>query len=152
MEDTKITIIEGPTPTFEMVHDSWANGIVDSSILSNVAITRLRTANGPSLVERCYRAWNRRDLIHLEFRANDGLTQEVPIVAARATETDDGDMLLLWVRLPERDLVVDFVVNNEYDDEDYLEYDDDLDDDDLDGDDLDDDFDFEDDDDFDIDF
>jgi len=152
MEDSKITIIEGPTPTFEMVHDSWANGIVDSSILSNVAITRLRTANGPSLVERCYRAWNRRDLIHLEFRANDGLTQEVPIVAARATETDDGDMLLLWVRLPERDLVVDFVVNNEDDDEDYLEYDDDLDDDDLDDDDLDDDFDFEDDDDFDIDF
>ena len=152
MEDTKITIIEGPTPTFELVHDSWANGIVDSSILSNVAITRLRTANGPSLVERCYRAWSRRDLIHLEFRANDGLTQEVPIVAARATETDDGDMLLLWVRLPERDMVVDFVVNNEEDDDDYLEYDEDLDDEDLDEDHLDDDFDFEDEDDFDIDF
>ena len=152
MEDAKITIIEGPTPTFEIVHDSWANGIVDSSILSNVAITRLRTANGPSLVERCYRAWSRRDLIHLEFRANDGLTQEVPIVAARATETDDGDMLLLWVRLPERDMVVDFVVNNEDDDDDYLEYDEDLDDDDLDEDHLDDDFDFEDEDDFDIDF
>ena len=152
MEDAKITIIEGPTPTFELVHDSWANGIVDSSILSNVAITRLRTANGPSLVERCYRAWSRRDLIHLEFRANDGLTQEVPIVAARATETDDGDMLLLWVRLPERDMVVDFVVNNEEDDDDYLEYDEDLDDEDLDEDHLDDDFDFEDEDDFDIDF
>ena len=152
MEDAKITIIEGPTPTFEIVHDSWANGIVDSSILSNVAITRWRTANGPSLVERCYRAWSRRDLIHLEFRANDGLTQEVPIVAARATETDDGDMLLLWVRLPERDMVVDFVVNNEDDDDDYLEYDEDLDDDDLDEDHLDDDFDFEDEDDFDIDF
>jgi len=149
MEDTKITIIEGPTPTFELVHDSWANGIVDSSILSNVAITRLRTANGPSLVERCYRAWSRRDLIHLEFRANDGLTQEVPIVAARATETDEGDMLLLWVRLPERDMVVDFVVNNEDDDDEYLEYDEDLDDDTIDDDD---DFEFEDDDEFDIDF
>ena len=140
MEDTKITIIEGPTPTFEVVYDSWANGIMDSSILSNVAITRLRTANGPSLVERCYRAWNRRDLIQLEFRANDGLTQEVPIVAARATETDDGDMLLLWVRLPERDMVVDFVVDDEDDQDEYLDYDD-LDDDDT-----------EDDDDFDFDF
>ena len=151
MEDTKITIIEGPTPTFEVVHDTWANGIVDSSILSNVAITRLRTANGPSLVERCYRAWARRDLIHLEFRANDGLTQEVPIVAARATETDDGDMLLLWVRLPERDMVVDFIVNEEDKEDDYLDYGQDLDDDDLDDDDLEDDFDFEDDD-YDIDF
>lgn len=143
MEDTKITIIEGPTPTFEMVYDSWANGIVDSSILSNVAITRLRTANGPSLVERCYRAWNRRDPIHLEFRANDGMTQEVPIVAARATETDDGDMLLLWVRLPERDLVVDFVLDDQVDDE-YLDFDD------LDDYDSEDDFDDEDDDDLDF--
>ena len=145
MEDTKITIIEGPTPTFEVVYDSWANGIVDSSILSNVAITRLRTANGHSLVERCYRAWNRRDPIHLEYRANDGLTQEVPIVAARATETDDGDMLLLWVRLPERDMVVDFVVGDEDEVEDYLDYEDFDDEDDED--DEDDDFDIEDDDD-----
>jgi hypothetical protein len=137
MEDTKITIIEGPTPTFEVVYDSWANGIMDSSILSNVAITRLRTANGPSLVERCYRAWSRRDLIQLEFRANDGLTQEVPIVAARATETDDGDMLLLWVRLPERDMVVDFVVDDEDDDDEFLDYDDLYDDDDEDDDDFD---------------
>jgi len=143
MEDTKITIIEGPTPTFEVVYDSWANGIVDSSILSNVAVTRLRTANGPSLVERCYRAWNRRDPIHLEFRSNDGMTQEVPIVAARATETDEGDMLLLWVRLPERDLVVDFVMD---DDDDYQDYDD------LDDYDAEDEFDSEDDDDFDLDF
>lgn len=140
MEDTKITIIEGPTPTFEMVYDSWANGIVDSSILSNVAITRLRTANGPSLVERCYRAWNRRDPINLEFRANDGLTQEVPIVAARATETDEGDMLLLWVRLPERDMVVDFIIDDD-DEEDYLDEDD------FDDFDLEDEFDSEDDDD-----
>lgn len=147
MEDTKITIIEGPTPTFEMVYDSWANGIVDSSTLSNVAVTRLRTANGPSLVERCYRAWNRRDPIHLEFRANDGLTQEVPIVAARATETDEGDMLLLWVRLPERDMVVDFIVDDEDQDDEYLDYDD------LDDYDDEDDFDSQDDeDDFDVDF
>ncbi len=158
MEDTKITIIEGPTPTFEVVYDTWANGIVDSSILSNVAITRLRTANGPSLVERCYRAWSRRDPINLEFRASDGLTQEVPIVAARATETDDGDMLLLWVRLPERDMVVDFIVNDDQDDEDdYLDFDDleeddDFYDDDEDDDDFYDDDEDDEDDDFGIDF
>ena len=103
MEDTKITIIEGPTPTFEVVYDNWANGIVDSANIASVALTRLRTANGPALVERCYRAWSRKDSIQLEFRATDGLTQEVPIVAARSAETDDGDMLLLWVRLPEKE-------------------------------------------------
>ena len=149
MEDTKITIIEGPTPTFEVVYDSWANGIVDSSILSNVAVTRLRTSNGHSLVERCYRAWNRRDPIHLEFRSTDGLTQEVPIVAARATETEDGDVLLLWVRLPEKDMVVDFIVNDEEEDDEFLDYDDldDYDDDEQD------DFNIEDDDDdYDLDF
>ncbi|HAY84357.1 MAG TPA: hypothetical protein DCY42_05380 [Chloroflexi bacterium] len=100
----------------------------------------MRTANGPSLVERCYRAWNRRDPINLEFRANDGLTQEVPIVAARATETDEGDMLLLWVRLPERDMVVDFIIDDD-DEEDYLDEDD------FDDYDLEDEFDSEDDDD-----
>lgn len=136
MEETKITIIEGPTPTFEVVYDNWANSIVDGANIASVALTRLRTANGPALVERCYRAWDRKDAIRLEFRAQDGLTQEVPIVAARAAETDDGDMLLLWVRLPEKDLVVDFVVDE---DDDYLDYDayeeDDFDDDDEDDDD-----------------
>ena len=127
MEDRKITIIEGPTPTFEVVYDNWANGIVDGANLASVAVTRLRTANGPSLVERCYRAWNEKDPIHLEFRSSDGLTQEVPIVAARATETDEGDMLLLWVRLSEQDLVVDFVFED--DEDEYDDYDDDYDED-----------------------
>ena len=125
MEDRKITIIEGPPPTFEVVYDSWANGIVDGANLASIAVTRLRTANGNSLVERCYRAWNRKDPIHLEFRGSDGLTQEVPIVAAQAAETDDGEMVLLWVRLSERDLVIDFV----YDDDDFDDFDDDDDDD-----------------------
>jgi len=144
MEESKITIIEGPTPTFEVVYDSWPYGIIDSSSQAAVAMTRLRTANGNALVERCYRAWHHHNPINLEFRATDGLTQELPIVAARATNTDDGDMLLLWVRLPEADLVVDFLEEDEdfeedydddfeeddedyddYSDEDYDEYDDD---------------------------
>jgi hypothetical protein len=130
MEDRKITIIEGPTPTFEVVYDNWANGIVDGSNLASVAVTRLRTANGPSLVERCYRAWNKKNPIHLEFRGSDGLTQEVPIVAARAAESDEGDMLLLWVRLSEKDLVVDFVYEDDDEFGDFDDFDDDYDEDD----------------------
>jgi hypothetical protein len=137
MEDSKITIIEGPTPTFEVVYDTWANGIVDGASLASVAVTRLRTANGHSLVERCYRAWSRKDPIHLEFKGSDGLKQEVPIVAAQAAETDDGEMLLLWVRLSERDLVIDFVYEDDEEFDDFDDYDDD---------------DFDDEDDIDIDF
>lgn len=125
MEDSKITIIEGPTPTFEVVYDTWANGIVDGASLASVAVTRLRTANGHSLVERCYRAWNRKEPIHLEFRGSDGLPQEVPIVAAQATESDDGEMILLWVRLSERDLVIDFVYEDDEDLDDFDDFDDD---------------------------
>ena len=121
MDDRKITIIEGPTPTFEVVYDNWANGIVDGASLASVAVTRLRTANGHSLVERCYRAWNRKEPIHLEFRGSDGLPQEVPIVAAQAAESDEGEMIHLWVRLSESDLVIDFVYE---DDEDFDDFDD----------------------------
>jgi len=108
MKDEKITIIEGPPPTFELVNDVWANGIVESPILANIAVTRLRAGNSPALVERCYRAWNRRQPINLEFRAEDGMTLEVPIVAARSTDTDEGQLLFLWVRLPDEDYEIDF--------------------------------------------
>lgn len=126
MEDSKITIIEGPPPTFETVYDTWANGIAESPTVGSIAVTHLRTANGPALVERCYRAWHHREPIHLEFRTTDGLTEEVPIVAARATETQEGQLLLLWVRLPEEDLVVDFIVDDDDDiEDDYYEDDED---------------------------
>ena len=160
MEDTKITIIEGPTPTFEIVYDGWANGIIDGPSQASVALTRLRTANGPALVERCYRAWNRQDAMNLEFRATDGYPQELPTVAARATETDQGDMLMLWVRLPESELILDFIDGNDEGDE-YDDFeDDDFEDEDFDDDDEYDDFDdddfddedFDDDNDYDINF
>jgi hypothetical protein len=97
--DEKITIIEGPPPTFETVNDGWALGLSDSPVLSDIAITRLRTFNGPALVERCYRAWHNQQNILLEYRTSDGLEDTAPIVAARTLEIDDGQLLLLWVRL-----------------------------------------------------
>jgi len=97
--DEKITIIEGPPPTFETVNDGWALGLSDSPILADIAITRLRTYNGPALVERCYRAWHNRQNIYLEYRTPEGLEDNAPIVAARTLEIEDGQVLLLWVRL-----------------------------------------------------
>jgi hypothetical protein len=97
--DEKITIIEGPPPTFEAVNDGWVTGLLESPVLADIAITRLRTFNGPALVERCHRAWRHQRSILLEYRSSDGLEQEAPIVAARTVEVEDGQLLLLWVRL-----------------------------------------------------
>ena len=106
--DDKITIIEGPTPAFELVDDVWANGIAESPTLGNVVVTHLRTFNGPALVERCHKAWRNKLPIHLEYRTPEGLTQEAPIVAVRSTEGDDGGLLILWLRLREEDINVEF--------------------------------------------
>jgi len=112
MED-KITIIEGPPPTFEAVADGWVSGLNESSRLGHIAVTRLRTFNGPSLVERCYRAWHQQQNIHLEFRTSDGLESQAPIVAARSVEVDEGHLLILWVRLSDDEVQFDL----EYDDD-----------------------------------
>jgi len=97
--DEKITIIEGPPPTFEAANEGWVLGLNESPKLAEMAITRLRTFNGPALVERCYRAWRDHQAIQLEFRTPEGLERLAPIVAARTIEVDEGQMLLLWVRL-----------------------------------------------------
>lgn len=103
MED-KITIIEGPPPTFEAVTEGWVQGLNESPNLADMAITRLRTFNGPALVERCHRAWRNGQNITLEFRSEDGLEREAPIVAARYVEMDEGQMLLLWVRITDEEV------------------------------------------------
>lgn len=117
-EDQKITIIEGPPPTFELPNQGWAYGISDSSTLAGVAMTRLRTANGNMLVERCYKAWRKQEAINLEFRSPDGLHQQAQIVAARNTQVPEGDLLMLWVRLPAEDLEVEIGYDEDMDDDD----------------------------------
>ena len=121
--DDKITIIEGPPPTFEAVNEGWVMGLNESPTLADVVLTRLRTFNGPTLVERCYRAWHQRQTINLEFRTSDGLERLAPIVAARYLEVDEGHLLLLWVRLNdeevELELGYDDDVGDDYDDDDF---------------------------------
>ena len=97
MED-RITIIEGPPPVFETIDDGWALGLNESPFLYDLAMTRVRTFNGPALVERCHRAWNKQNPIYLHYRNPIGMEETAPIMAARALETDDGHMLLLWIR------------------------------------------------------
>jgi len=97
--DDKITIIEGPTPVFEDTNDGWAIGLNESPMLYDTLFTQVRTFNGPALVERCHHAWKKNATIYLHYRNDMGLEEKAPIVAARSVETDDGQVLLLWLRL-----------------------------------------------------
>jgi hypothetical protein len=97
--DDKITIIEGPPPVFEPVQDGWALSLGEGPYHPLTVLTRLRTFNGPALVERCYRRWRTNEPIHLHYRNELGLEEQAPIIAARSVETNDGHVLLLWVNL-----------------------------------------------------
>lgn len=102
--DDRITIIEGPMPLLEPVQDGWALGLNESRHFSQTALTRLRTFNGPALVERCYRRWRENEPIHLHYRDELGLEATAPILAARSVETDEGQVLLLWLHIDRSDM------------------------------------------------
>ena len=123
MEEDKITIIEGPPPTFEMIPELWVHGLAEGSTQAGMVVTRLRTLDGPALIERCHHAWRNKQTISLEYRTPDGLPTEAPIVAARHVEIDEGDVLLLWLRLTDDDVELEMGYTSDTDDED----DDDLD-------------------------
>ena len=115
--DNKITIIEGPPPVFEPVQDAWALSLTEGPQTFVNAVTKLRTFNGAKLVERCYRAWKNQLPMHLLYRNEMGLEQEAPIQAARTVDTDDGDILLLWVYLDPT--MVEFEFDNSSDEENF---------------------------------
>jgi len=102
--DDRITIIEGPPPVFEKIEDGWALGLNEGPAIYSLALTRLRTFNGPALVERCHRAWNNKSTINLHYRNDMGLEETAPIMAVRSLESDEGQMLLLWCRRQPDDL------------------------------------------------
>jgi hypothetical protein len=115
--EEKITIIEGPPPTFEAVSEDWVMSLNESPTLADVALTRLRTFNGPSLVERCYRAWTNQETIRLEFRGQDGLKYDAPILASRALDVEDGQLLLLWVRLDKEGVELEVGYDDDFGDD-----------------------------------
>jgi len=121
MDDT-ITIIEGPPPTFENVNQGWVFGLQESPSMGDISMTRLRTYNSAKLLERCYRTWHELQTMYLEYRDMDGLEHKVPIVAARTLEVDEGQMILLWVRIVDDEVELEFG----YDDENSDDLDDDL--------------------------
>jgi hypothetical protein len=118
--DNKITIIEGPTPNFDSVDtdfimgiNGWTAGLTEGPYLYDTARTTLRTFNSSALIERCHKAWAHKATMYLEYRDPIGMKQEVPIIAARSVDSEDGEMLILWVRKEpeideEEDIDMDF--------------------------------------------
>ena len=118
--EEKITIIEGPPPVFEPIEDGWALGLNEGRSQYDMMLTRLRTFNGPALVERCHRAWSKQEGIQLHYRNDMGLEEKAPILAARSIETSDGHVLMLWCRLEAEEIEeeFDFGDSGDYDDDD----------------------------------
>lgn len=123
--DNKITIIEGPTPSFDSVEtdfimgmNGWTGGLAEGPFLYDTARTTLRTFNGVALLERCHKAWAHKTTMFLEYRDTIGMTKEVPIVAARSIDSENGDLLVLWVRQePQEDEAED--LDLDFDDSDF---------------------------------
>ena len=98
--DNKITIIEGPTPTFEGVSANWADSICETPEPSLIMMTNLRTMNGQALLERCHNTWGQGDTMYLHYRNTIGLEERMPIIAAESLDTEEGQKLILWVVMP----------------------------------------------------
>ncbi len=104
--NNKITIIEGPPPEFEPVNQErgygtphpWALGVLEGPNFYNTAFTALRTFNSQLLLERCETAWAADLPMYLVYRDPIGLQVETQILAARAIQVEEGELILLWVR------------------------------------------------------
>ncbi len=104
--DNKITIIEGPTPDFNLIEDpreegsasAWTVGVLEGPLLYRVATTSVRSFDSQALLERCTRAWKQNQTMFLEYRDEIGLRKEAQIIAAQALSVEEGDVLQLWVR------------------------------------------------------
>jgi hypothetical protein len=116
----KITIIEGPTPEFREVNGLWIHGVAESPGQYDTYYTELRAFDGVSLVDRCGAAWQKNESIVLEYRTEDGLTDEITIIAAHFEITDEGDVLQLWVRQPREDIEFELKFDDGDDEEDYF--------------------------------
>lgn len=119
--DNKITIIEGPTPTFEGVNANWVESICETPNPESIMVTNLRTMNGESLMERCHHTWSQCDTMYLHYRNTIGLEERVPIIAAEIMETDEGQKLILWVIMPPANRRHVYIQSDDYDDDDYDE-------------------------------
>ena len=98
LEPELITIVEGPTPNFQLDAAPWALSVLEGQAGYVIAHCQVRSLKGDVLMERCERAWREQRGIRLDFRQLDGLRRQVSIVAAKLEKVEGTDVLHLWVR------------------------------------------------------
>lgn len=98
VEPEFITIVEGPEPEFTPHNDTWALSLLEGAGYIGLERCRLRTFNGPSMVERCRNAWDEGRPVLLDYPNRLGLRRQAPVAAARWEEVAEGMVLHLWVR------------------------------------------------------
>jgi len=99
IEPELITIIEGAEPDFEPHNDIWALSLLEGTSLTGLERCRLRTFNGPALVERCRSAWDEGRPVLLDYPNRLGLRRQRLVAAARSDEVSEGMILHLWIRV-----------------------------------------------------
>jgi hypothetical protein len=99
-EPELITIVEGPPPEFQLVRDLWPFSLWEGNVPQAVGYVQMRTFSGPSMMDRCTRAWDQARPVMLDFPQMDGLRRQVEVLAARVATVPEGDVLNLWVALP----------------------------------------------------
>jgi hypothetical protein len=93
-----ITIVEGPEPEFSSHNDVWALSLLEGADYIGLERCRLRTFNGPAMVERCRNAWAEGRPVVLDYPNRLGLRRQTSVAAARWEEVTEGMLLHLWVR------------------------------------------------------
>ena len=95
-------------------------------MLYDTLFTQVRTFNGPALVERCHHAWKKNSTIFLHYKNDMGVEESAPIVAARSVDTEDGQVLLLWLRqLPSFEDLQEFIDESGVSDDDFDDFEED---------------------------
>ncbi len=94
-----ITIVEGPPPKFLDVPIWWPYSILEGHVPNEIALVQMRSLNGAKLVKRCDDAWQEGREVFLDYPIGDGTREEINIVAAQWERVEEGDKLILWVRL-----------------------------------------------------
>jgi len=116
LEPELITIVEGPTPNFQLDAAPWALSVLEGQSGYIIAHCQVRSLKGDVLMERCERAWREQRGIRLDFRQLDGLRRQVSIVSAKLDKVEDTDVLHLWVRQKLNSLIARIGDNSSDDD------------------------------------
>ncbi|MCA9938370.1 MAG: hypothetical protein KC418_06995 [Anaerolineales bacterium] len=122
IEPELITVLEGPTPEFQLTPQLWSHSIYEGPEAAQVAFCELRTASGEDIKRRCLQAWHEGRPVKLDFPDEIRMRQQIDVVAMRLRQVEEGTVLMLWVTQPFLESEEDAFEEEEGDDDDTYSY------------------------------